>query len=72
MRKNIVFYSVDFKPNKYSGFIDCKIHFKLKDANEHIKALIKDDIACRINRHGRMTDLCIDGDNKIIKEFGEF
>ena len=72
MKKNIVFYSVDYKPNPVSDLIECTIHYKLKEAKDHIRALLEDNINCRINRHSRLTDLCNDGENKTIKQYGEF
>ena len=72
MKRNIVFYSVDYKPNSVSDLIECSIHYKLRDANIHVKALLKDSIECRINRHTRLTDLCNEGENKMLKQFGDF
>ena len=63
---------MDYKPNPVSDLIECSIHYKLKDAKKHIEALLSDGIRCRINRHSRLTDLCNEGENRVIKQFGEF
>ena len=70
MIKDIVFYSVDFKPNKCSDFIDVHICNRLKDAVAFVKVCNKDEIEWRMNRHYREFDLSTKGNDTSIKSSG--
>ena len=72
MIKDIVFYSVDFRPSKNSGFIDVQIFNRLKGAIVFVNALKVDGCPCRINRHYREFDLSNNGTDTCVDFHGDW